>query len=216
MLSWTADALGCNVGRQIGDLDCFPGDEIDYILMGVKDTLTHSEPAVNLMEYLPKVAALFQLRQDAHLAKIEAASTEALAAAAKEKGAVTTASGLVIKTLKEGEGESPTAESTVRVHYSGTLPDGREFDSSIKRGEPVEFKLTDVVEGWQEGIPMMKPGGKAKLTVPAELGYGDAGKATIPPKATLVFEVELLAVVSTEEHAEETGQAADDADEVVV
>merc|ERR1711939_143532 len=105
-------------------------------------------------------------------------------------GAVTTASGLVIKTLTEGEGESPTADSTVRVHYEGTLPDGSTFDSSLKRGEPVEFKLTDVVKGWQEGIAMMKPGGKAKLTLPAELGYGDAGKSIIPPKAVLIFEVE--------------------------
>ena len=102
----------------------------------------------------------------------------------------------MIKHLKEGDGDSPGASSVVRVHYTGTLPDGSVFDSSVKRGEPVEFPLNAVVAGWTEGIQLMKVGGKAKLTIPAALGYGDAGKATIPPKATLIFEVELLDIVS--------------------
>ena len=189
-------SLGCNVGRQIGDLDCFSHEEIDIILFGMRDTLTRVEPRVNLMEYMPKVAALFKARQDAHIKKVEEASKEALEAAAKEDGAVVTASGLVIKTLQEGEGDSPTIDSTVRVHYTGRLSDGTVFDSSIPRGEPTEFPLSGVVKGWQEGIALMKPGGKAKLTLPAELGYGDEGQSTIPPKATLIFEVELLAIVN--------------------
>ena len=139
-------ALGCNVGRQVGDLDCFSPDEIDNILLGVKDTLTRKESQVELMEYLPKVAKLFKERQEAHHKHIEAAGKAALAAAAEEEGAVTTESGLVYKSLQEGEGESPSADSTVRVHYTGSLPDGTfadadaelTFDSSLKRGEPYD------------------------------------------------------------------------------
>jgi len=188
-------ALGCNVGRQIGDLDCFAPNEIDTILMGVKDTVTRQEFQVNLGEALPKAAELFKLRMDAHLAKVEAAGKEALEKAAAEKGAVKMESGLVMKQLKKGDGESPGPTDVVKVHYEGKLPEGSVFDSSISRGEPVEFPLNAVVAGWQEGLQLMKPGGKAKLTIPADLGYGDAGKATIPPKATLIFEVELIAIV---------------------
>jgi len=209
-------ALGCNVGRQVGDLDCFSPSEIDTILMGVKDTLVHADLQVDLQEQLPKVAALFKERQEAHIAKIEAAGKEALATAAAEDGAVTTASGLVIKTLQEGDGETPGAADTVRVHYTGTLPDGSTFDSSVKRGEPVEFALTDVVKGWQEGIQMMKVGGKAKLVVPPELGYGDSGKAIIPPKATLIFEVELLAVLAKVGAGADAGTSAEEDDDVQI
>ena len=206
-------ALGCNVGRQVGDLDCFSPDEIDRILVGVKDTLTRTEHQVDLMEFLPKVAELFKVRQAAHIEKIEVLATETLAKAAKEEGAEKTASGLVIKHLKDGDGEMPTADSTVKVHYTGTLPDGSVFDDSIKRGEPVEFKLTDVVPGWQEGIAMMKVGGKAKLTLPAALGYGDEGRSTIPPKSALVFEVELLAIVSSASTTAAAGADTDDSAE---
>ena len=164
--------------------------------------------------HMPKVKDLFEERQKVHLAKIEAKSLEALANAAKEKGATATASGLVIKTLKEGDGESPTINSKVRVHYTGTLADGTTFDSSVKRGEPVEFALKDVVQGWQEGIVMMKAGGKAKLTIPAALGYGEEGKSLIPPKATLIFEVELLAVLADETGAD--GDAASEDEEEIL
>jgi len=118
-----------------------------------------------------------------------------LAAAAKEPNAKVTASGLVIQTLKEGTGTQPTASSTVRVHYKGSFPDGKEFDSSYKRGEPIEFPLTGVIKCWTEGVAMMKLGGKAKLTCPSSIAYGARGAGgVIPPNATLVFEVELLGI----------------------
>jgi FKBP-type peptidyl-prolyl cis-trans isomerase FkpA len=118
-----------------------------------------------------------------------------LAAAAKEPNAKVTASGLVIRTVTEGKGEQPTAASTVKVHYKGTFPDGKEFDSSYKRGEPIEFPLNRVIKCWTEGVAMMKVGGKAKLTCPSTIAYGANGAgSTIPPNATLVFEVELLAI----------------------
>jgi len=108
---------------------------------------------------------------------------------------VTTASGLVYESLKEGSGESPKATDTVKVHYKGTFPDGKEFDSSYKRGEPTEFPLNRVIPCWTEGVQRMKPGGKAKLTCPAAIAYGARGAGgVIPPNATLHFEIELLSV----------------------
>ena len=117
------------------------------------------------------------------------------AAAAKETGAVVTASGLVYLSLKDGTGASPTANDKVKVHYRGTFPDGKEFDSSYKRGEPIEFPLSGVIKCWTEGVQRMKVGGKAKLTCPAAIAYGARGAGgVIPPNATLLFEVELLAI----------------------
>ena len=123
------------------------------------------------------------------------APADAAASAAREKGAVVTKTGLVYLSLKEGSGASPLATQTVKVHYRGTFPDGREFDSSYKRGEPATFPLNRVIPCWTEGLQHMKVGGKAKLTCPAAIAYGERGAAgTIPPNATLQFEVELLAI----------------------
>ena len=123
------------------------------------------------------------------------AEDAALAAAAKEPGATQTASGLVYRALKDGTGASPKATDLVKVHYRGTFPDGREFDSSYKRNEPTEFPLNQVIPCWTEGVQRMKVGGKAKLTCPPALAYGARGAGSgIPPNATLLFEVELLGI----------------------
>ena len=117
------------------------------------------------------------------------------AAAAKEPGAAVTASGLVYRSLKDGSGASPAATDTVKVHYRGSFPDGKEFDSSYKRNEPTEFPLNRVIACWTEGVQKMKIGGKAKLTCPAAIAYGSSGAGgVIPPNATLQFEIELLEV----------------------
>ncbi len=124
-----------------------------------------------------------------------AQSDPVLVAAAKEAGAKVTKSGLVYRSLKDGAGTSPAATDKVKVHYKGSFPDGKEFDSSYKRGEPTEFPLNGVIPCWTEGVQLMKTGGKAKLTCPAAIAYGQRGAGgVIPPNATLVFEVELLAV----------------------
>ena len=124
------------------------------------------------------------------------AADATLDAAAKEAGASVTASGLVYRLLAEGKGANPKATDIVRVHYRGTFPDGKEFDSSHKRGEPTEFPLNRVIPCWTEGVQLMKTGGKAKLTCPSAIAYGPRGTpgGPIPPNATLVFEVELLAI----------------------
>lgn len=125
----------------------------------------------------------------------QAKPDKALAAAAKEPGAKVTASGLVILMVKEGKGPRPVATSTVRVHYKGMFPDGREFDSSYQRGEPIEFPLNGVIKCWTEGVALMRVGGAARLTCPSSIAYGARGAGgVIPPNATLVFEVVLLGV----------------------
>ena len=124
-----------------------------------------------------------------------AQSDVAAVAAAKEAGAIVSKSGLVYRSLKDGTGAQPVATDKVKVHYKGTFPDGREFDSSYKRNEPTEFPLNRVIPCWTEGVQLMKVGGKAKLTCPAAIAYGERGAgAVIPPNATLQFEIELLAV----------------------
>jgi FKBP-type peptidyl-prolyl cis-trans isomerase FkpA len=129
------------------------------------------------------------------IAQTSPAPDAALAAAAKEPNAKVTVSGLVIRMVKEGNGAQPTATSTVKVHYKGTFPDGKEFDSSYKRNEPIEFPLNGVIKCWTEGVALMKVGGAAKLTCPSSIAYGARGAGgVIPPNATLVFEVELLGV----------------------
>ncbi len=109
--------------------------------------------------------------------------------------ATTTASGLAYLSIKDGTGASPRASDTVKVHYKGTLTDGREFDSSYKRGTPLDFPLNGVIKCWTEGVQLMKVGGKARLTCPPAIAYGERGAGgVIPPNATLNFEIELLGI----------------------
>ncbi|MES2512229.1 MAG: FKBP-type peptidyl-prolyl cis-trans isomerase [Pseudomonadota bacterium] len=131
----------------------------------------------------------------AALPAAQAQTDATITAARAEPGATVTSSGLVYRPLKEGAGAKPAASDVVKVHYKGTFPDGREFDSSYKRNAPTEFPLNRVIPCWTEGVQMMKVGGKAKLTCPAAIAYGERGAGgVIPPNATLVFEVELLAI----------------------
>ena len=111
--------------------------------------------------------------------------------------ASTTASGLAYLSVKDGTGASPKASDTVKVHYKGTFTDGREFDSSYKRGTPLEFPLNGVIKCWTEGVQLMKVGGKARLTCPPSIAYGERGAGgVIPPNAILIFEIELLEIGS--------------------
>jgi FKBP-type peptidyl-prolyl cis-trans isomerase FkpA len=124
-----------------------------------------------------------------------AAPAQGPAAATPAATTTTTKSGLVYQSLKEGSGASPAATDTVKVHYRGTFQDGREFDSSYKRGQPTEFPLNGVIPCWTEGVQLMKPGGKARLTCPPAIAYGERGAGgVIPPNSTLNFEIELVSV----------------------
>jgi FKBP-type peptidyl-prolyl cis-trans isomerase FkpA len=129
------------------------------------------------------------------LAVLVASCMAALLGHSAHAAPVTTPSGLVYESLKEGTGASPAPNARVKVHYRGTLPTGKEFDSSYSRGAPSEFPLDRVIPCWTEGLQRMKPGGKAKLTCPPGIAYGDRGAGgVIPPNATLNFEVELIEV----------------------
>jgi len=112
---------------------------------------------------------------------------------ALQEGVTVTESGLQYKVITEGDGATPTTESTVEAHYTGRLTDGTVFDSSIERG-PAKFPVTGVIAGWTEALQLMKVGDKWELTIPADLAYGEAGRPGIPPNAVLVFEVELLGI----------------------
>ncbi len=130
-----------------------------------------------------------------------AAAEETNAAAAflvkmeKEKGATKTESGLIYTVVAEGTGNRPQSTDKVKVHYHGTLRDGTVFDSSVDRGEPMEFPLDRVIPCWTEGVGLMKPGGKAKLVCPSAIAYGDRPAGKIPPGSALVFDVELIEVL---------------------
>lgn len=141
-----------------------------------------------------KAVAAAQAQQE-EMAKVNLAKGEEfLKENAASDDVVATESGLQYQVLEEGSGESPEENSVVKVHYEGKLIDGRVFDSSIQRGEPVEFPLNQVIPGWTEGLQLMKEGGKTRLYIPPDLAYGPGGTRGIPPNSVLIFDVELLEV----------------------
>lgn len=190
----TLYAVGLTVARSLSTFNLSPA-ELEYVKQGITDAIEGKKPAVDLAAYSGKVQELARARRKAQGEKAAAAGKDFLEKAAGEKGAVKTDSGMVYQSLKEGNGASPTATDTVKVNYRGTLIDGREFDSSYKRGTPAEFRLDGVIKCWTEGMQKMKEGGKARFICPATLAYGDAGAGElILPGSTLNFEVELLEV----------------------
>ena len=145
----TANAFSCmgfNIGRQLGELNVLEEEEIDALLAGIKLNLMDDDPPGPLSEGVPRAAEIMRERAAAVAKKAAEAGVALLAEAAKEEGAVQTESGLVVKDLVVGEGKSPTAENTVKVHYEGALGDGTVFDSSYSRGEPIEFPLNGVIK----------------------------------------------------------------------
>ena len=139
------------------------------------------------------LASFGPARAQTAAAKPAAAASAAAAPAAATQ--VTTSSGLIFKLIKQGTGPSPSATDNVKVHYRGTLMDGKEFDSSYKRGQPLDFPLNGVIKCWTEGVQRLQVGGKAQLTCPPGIAYGERGAGgVIPPNATLQFEVELLGI----------------------
>ncbi|MBT1070956.1 FKBP-type peptidyl-prolyl cis-trans isomerase [Pelotalea chapellei] len=190
----TLYAIGLMVSRSLSIFNLTPA-ELEFVKQGLTDAVSGKKPEVDLTEYNAKVQDFARSRRKVQGDKLAAAGKEYLDKVANEKGAIKTDSGMVYKSLVEGKGDSPKASDTVKVNYRGTLPDGKEFDSSYKRNKPVEFKLDAVIKCWTEGLQKMKPGGKAQLVCPANLAYGETGAGElILPGATLVFEVELLEV----------------------
>jgi FKBP-type peptidyl-prolyl cis-trans isomerase FkpA len=191
----TVYALGANIGKQIGAFNLSPA-ELEILKKGLSDSVLNAKLAVPLEEYGPKIQGLASKRAAAGGAKNVELGKAFADKAAKEKGAEKTATGLVYLSLKDGTGASPAITDTVKVHYRGTLIDGKEFDSSYKRNAPAEFPLNGVIKCWGEGVQKMKIGGKARLTCPSSIAYGDGGApgGSIPPGSTLTFEIELLEI----------------------
>lgn len=166
------------------------------LLAGAQPQLATEEYQKVMQDFQAKIQAEAQKKNDqAAQSNIEAGKAF-LAENGKKDGVISTLSGLQYQVIEEGEGESPTAESVVRVHYEGSLLDGMIFDSSFKRGEPVEFPLNQVIAGWTEGVQLMKKGAKYRFFIPSSLAYGPRGAGElIGPNATLIFDVELLDII---------------------
>ena len=191
------------IGRQIGDQvasNPFEGLDANAVAQGVIDALNGDEYAVDVEDLRAAFGVINERMQAAQAEKAKAASAEGqkfLDENAKRDGVVVTESGLQYEILTEGEGEKPTAASTVKTHYHGTLIDGTVFDSSYDRGQPAEFPVGGVIKGWTEALQMMTVGSKWRLAIPYELAYGEQGAGgAIGPYQTLVFDVELLEIVS--------------------
>ncbi len=191
----TLYTLGVVLGRNTqGQFSLKPG-EVKYVLMGFHDATQKRPLKVDPHAYIAKVNELAQARHKAQLAAERTTDASYVAKARKEKGAQVLPSGLIYIPIKEGAGARPTAADQVTVNYTGKLTDGKVFDSSAQHGKPLTFPLGQVIKCWTQGLQKMKVGGKAKLVCPASIAYGDSGKPpVIPPGATLVFDVELLAV----------------------
>jgi FKBP-type peptidyl-prolyl cis-trans isomerase FkpA len=190
----TLYAVGLIVARQLSVFNPSPA-ELEIIKQGISDARAGNRLEVDLAAYQDKVQALALARRKAQGEKVAAANKDFLEKAAREKNAQKSDSGMIYTSLKDGTGAGPGPTDTVKVDYRGTLPDGKEFDSSYKRGKPFEFRMDGVIKCWGEGLQKMKVGGKSKLVCPPEVAYGEAGAGElILPGATLLFEIELLEV----------------------
>ena len=188
----TLYALGLMLGRNLPGWGLTPA-ELEVVNRGLADMASGRTPVVELNAYMTKVQQMSKDRATARAAAEKAKAEPFLAAAAKEPGAVTSPTGLVFRSIQEGTGATPGPTDLVKVHYTGTLIDGKVFDSSVQRGQPAEFPLSGIIPCWTEGLQKMKVGGKAKLVCPSSIAYGDQGRpGTIAPGSTLVFDVELL------------------------
>ncbi|NNE01071.1 MAG: FKBP-type peptidyl-prolyl cis-trans isomerase [Pirellulaceae bacterium] len=199
--------LGVSVGQQMAQQGFQAGDfDVDSLAAGVTDGLKKLEPALDdkqLQGVQEEIEELLRKRQEEMMAERKQAAALNkekgdmwLKQNAKKEGVETLEGGVQYKVIKSGKGGSPSASDTVKVHYTGQLTNGEVFDSSVKRGAPAEFRVGDVIPGWQMALKQMKVGDKWMLYIPSELAYGERGsRGAIGPNEVLVFEVELLEII---------------------
>jgi len=167
----------------------------EVLLKGINAALLDTNGALFNKEEAYKILdAYFKKKQEAKSKELSEEGIKWLEENGKREGVITTASGLQYEVLSEGTGAKPTATDKVKVHYTGTFIDGKIFDSSVQRGEPIVFPLNGVIRGWTEGIQLMTIGSKYKFYIPYNLAYGERGREGIPPFSTLIFEVELIEI----------------------
>ena len=197
--------ISYSLGYQIGGDFKRQSMEMDAgaVIQGIQDAVSGAEPKMpaaemnaTLAQLKQKIVAEQKKRSVERELEQLAEGKKFLEENANKEGVVTTESGLQYKMLEEGSGKNPGPEDQVTVHYRGTLIDGKEFDSSQKRGKPATFKLNGVIKGWSEGLQLMKEGGKAELFIPQNLAYGDRGPLA---HRTLIFDVELISVGDNEQ-----------------
>lgn len=196
--------IGADMGRSVTEIDK-DGKHVDFnaLIVGLKTAYEGKELALKQEDMDAAMQKFAEERLASMQEEMSRAAEENLKAGEKylsenkgKDGVKTTASGLQYKVEKEGSGAQPKANDTVSVHYTGKLIDGKVFDSSIERGEPVSFKVQEVIPGWIEGLQLMKTGGKYTFYIPSKLGYGEFGAGpSIPPNSVLVFDVELLEIL---------------------
>lgn len=191
----TVYALGVAVQESLKPFAFTPA-ELELVISGLRDSAA-GKAEIKVADKQMDIQKLALARQAAQAAEGSKKGVEYQEKAAKEPGAVKTASGLIFVPVKEGTGPSPVATDKVKVHYTGKLIDGTVFDSSVTRGSPVTFPLAGVIACWTEGVQKIKVGGKGRLVCPAAIAYGDRSPpgSAIPPGSTLDFEVELLEIV---------------------
>ncbi len=188
------NALGQALAQNLAGAG-FSAGKLAFVQRGFSDAVLGEDALVELSEYGSQIQAFMQQRASGTAEGELVQATAFMEEQAGVEGAERTESGIVIQEITAGTGANPTAEDTVQVHYHGTLRDGTVFDSSVDRGEPATFPLSDVIPCWTEGLQRISVGGKSRLVCPPNLAYGPQGRPGIPGNAALVFEVELLDIV---------------------
>ena len=195
--------LGYTMGAQIaGDMKRQNLDKdisAEAMFAAFRDVFAGEEPRLTVDQMQAAQIAYQTKAQNAYQEtsnKNKADGDAFLAKNAEKSGVTTTASGLQYEVLREGKGRTPTATDTIKVHYKGTLIDGTKFDSSYDRGTPADFGVSGVIPGFSEGLQLMKEGGQNRFTIPANIAYGEQAPASIGPNQTLIFEVELIEVIT--------------------
>lgn len=188
-------ALGLGIGQQLKSMN-IENFDIKEFSRSIEDVMAGRDTDMTAREAQAMLSEYFQKKEKEQAEENIAKGKAYLEENGKREGVITTKSGLQYEVLTEGTGKSPKATDKVRCHYEGRLTDGSVFDSSYQRGEPADFGLNQVIAGWTEGVQLMKEGAKYRFHIPYLLGYGERGAgASIPPYATLVFDVELIKVL---------------------
>lgn len=187
-------AIGVNIGQSLKQQG-LDGINLNLLKAAMNDILKGNTPAISAENCMPVIMNSMKKVQEKKFAPVKAEGEKFLAENAKKAGVTTLPSGLQYTIINKGTGEIPKASDKVNVHYHGTLLNGKVFDSSVDRGTPAQFGVTQVISGWVEALQLMPTGSKWKLFIPAGLAYGERGAGeNIPPFSTLIFDVELLSI----------------------